>query len=118
MKRKLYTECLVLCCVLSLAAASSAFAIQSGEEENINALSTSNHYKLKIHGKKLDYKYSGPFSGSNSVNYQGKAGSYAHGSILVPRAIRVTDGGSPVIIFQAGNEIIYYHNYFKIVMKN
>ncbi len=108
---------LVLCSVLLLAA-SSVFATQSGEGKNINLLSTSDHYKLKIHGKKLDFKCSDPYSGSNRKNYQGISSVYVQASILVPRVIRVTKGESPVIILQVGNDMIYYHNYFKIIMKN
>ncbi len=107
---------LILCCVLL--AVSSAFATQPGEEKDANLLSTSDQYKLKIHGKKLEFKCSDPYFGSNSEYYQGKSGVYVQGSILAPRVIRITKGESPVIIFQVGNEMIYYHNYFKIVMKN
>ena len=109
---------LVLCSVLLLAVASSAFATQPGEEEIANSLSTSDHYKLKIRGKKLDFKCPDPYSSSNRNNYQGISDVYAQDSILVPRVIRVTKGESPVIILQVGNDTIYYHNYFRIVIKN
>jgi hypothetical protein len=113
----LYVNGLLLCSVLLLAA-SSVFAIQPGEEEKINLLSRGDNFKLKIHGKKLDFKCSDPYSGSNRKNYQGISGVYVKDSILLPRVIRVTKGESPVIILQVGNDIIYYHNYFKITMKN
>ncbi len=118
MKRILYVNGLALCGVLLLTAASSVFAKQPGEEETANLLSTSDHYKLKIHSKKLDFKCPVPYTSSSRNNFQGISGTYAQDSILVPRAIRVTKGESPVIILQVGNDIIYYHNYFKIVIKN
>ncbi len=117
MKIRHYIDGLMLCGVLLLAT-SNAFGIESGEEKSTNTLSTSDQYKLKIHGKKLDFKCSYPYSGSNSENYQGKSGVYMQGSILAPRVIRITHGESPVIIFQVGNDLIYYHNYFKIVLRN
>ncbi len=59
MRKKLYTEGLALCCILL--ASSSIFTLQPGEVKNINVHSTSGNYKLKMHGKKLDYKCSGPY---------------------------------------------------------
>ena len=116
MKRKFYMDCLVLCSILLVS--SSAFVIQPGEENNTNMHSISDQYKLKIHGKKLDFKSTYPFSGANSENFQEKSGVYVQGAILAPRVIRITKGESPVIIFQVGNDMIYYHNYFKIILKN
>ncbi|MCP4270168.1 MAG: hypothetical protein GY777_32105 [Candidatus Brocadiaceae bacterium] len=118
MKRILHVKGLTLCGVLLLAAASSVLAKQPGEEEITNLLSTSDHYKLKIRSKKLDFKCSAPYSNSNRKNFQGISWAYVQDSILVPRVIRVTKGESPVIILQVGNDIIYYHNYFRIVIKN
>ncbi len=114
----LYVNRLALCSVLLLAATSSVFAIQPGEEETTNLLSTIDRSTLNIHSKKFDFKYSDPYSGSNRKDYQGTSGAYVQNSILVPRVIRLTKGESPVIILQVGNDIIYYHNYFKIVIKN
>ncbi len=114
----LYVNGLALCSVLLLAVANSVFAIQPGKEETTDLLSTSDHYTLKIHSKKLDFKCSDPYFSSNIKNFDGISGTYVQGSILAPRVIRVTKGESPVIILQVGNDIIYYHNYFKIVIKN
>ncbi len=115
MKNELFINGLVLCGVL-LIAASSAFAIQPGEEKGISLLSTSDHNKLRIQGKKLDFKCPEPFSDSEC--FKGRSGVYVQDSILAPRAIRITKGESPVIVLQVGNEMIYYHNYFKIVLGN
>ncbi len=116
MKRKLFMDGSILCCVLL--AASFVFATEPNKEKNTNTLSASDHYKLKIHGKKLEFKGSDSYSGSKNENCRGKSGVYVQDSILAPRVIRMTKGECPVIVFRVGNDIIYYHNYFKIVLRN
>lgn len=117
MKSKYYIHFLLLCS-MSLLTAGSVSAMQLDKGENTSEFSTSDHYNLNIDSIKLDFKCSDPYFGSNGGNYMEKSGFYFESSILVPRIIKTTKGESPVIIFQAGNDMIYYHNFFKIVLKN
>ncbi len=103
-------------CVLLVA--SSAFAIDQDEGQKTIVPSSSDHYKLEIHGKKLQFKCLDTYWCSSNRNYCGKSGDYVQGSILAPRVIRMTKGECPVIVLQAGNDIIYYHNYFKIILRD
>ncbi len=103
-------------CVLLVA--SSAFAIDPDEGQKTIVLSSSDNYKLEIHGKKLEFKYLDSYWCSSNRNYRGKSGTYVQDSILTPRVIRMTKGECPVIVLQAGKDIIYYHNYFKVVLRD
>ncbi len=108
---------LVLCSIMLLVV-NNAFAIKPGEDKNPNGFPSGAYYKMNIHGKNEGFKCPETYFGSNIENYQGKPYVCVQGSNLATSVIRVTKGESPVIIFQVGNDTIYYHNYFRIVMKN
>ncbi len=103
-------------CVLLVA--SSAFAMDPDEEQKTIVLSSSDHNRLEIHRKKLKFKCSGSYWGSSNRDYRGKSRICVQDSILAPRVIRMTKGECPVVVLQAGNDMIYYHNYFKIVLRD
>jgi hypothetical protein len=103
---------------MMLLVVSNAFAIKPGEDKNPNGFTSGAYYKMNIHGKIEGFKCPETYFGSNIENNQGNSGVCVQGYNLATRAIRVTKGGSPVIILQVGNDTIYYHNYFRIVMKN
>ena len=103
---------------LMLLVDNNAFAIKPGEDNIPNGFPSDAYYKMNIHGNNEGFKCPETYFGSNIANYQRRPYVYVQDSNLGTSVIRITKGESPVIIFQVGNDTIYYHNYFRIVMKN
>ena len=88
MKKRMIMGSLMLCCMILVTAIGSAFARKLGDEKE-NVFLASEHYNMKIHDKKTEYK---------NENLNGKSGDHLQGLIMTPMLIAKAIDENPVII--------------------
>ena len=77
---------LMLCCMILVTAIGYAFARKLGEEKQPNVFLASEHYNMKIHDKKTEYKHTGPYTGleHKNENLNGKSGDHLQAIFMAP----------------------------------
>ena len=91
---------LMLCCMILVTAIGSAFARKLGEEKNPNVFLASEHYNMKLHDKKTEYKHTESNTGLEYKNesLNGKSGGHLQGLIMTPILIVQAIEENPVIV--------------------
>lgn len=91
---------LMLCCMVLVAAVGSPFARKLGEEKPPNVFLASEHYSMKIHDKKTEYKHTESYTGLEykNENLNGKSGDHLQGLIMAPIFIVKAIKENPVIV--------------------
>ena len=100
MKKKLIMSSLILCCMILVTSIGSAFARKFGEGKNQNVILASEHYNVKIHDKKTEFKHTEPDSGLDykNENLDGKSGDHMQALIMAPILIVKAIEENPVIV--------------------
>ncbi len=91
---------LMLCCMILVTAIGYAIARKLGEEKTPNVFLACEHYNLKIHDKKTEFKHTGSYTGLEykNKNLNGKSGDHLQGLIIAPFVIMKAIGENPVIV--------------------
>ncbi len=100
MKKRMIMGSLILCCMILVTAMGPAFARKVGEEKNPNVFLACEHYNLKIHDKKTEYKHTEPNTGLEykNENLNRKSGGHLQGLMMAPILIAKAIDENPVIV--------------------
>ena len=100
MKKRLIMGSLMICCMALVTAVGPAFARKLGEEKKPNVFLASEHYNMKIHDKKTEYKHTEPYTGLDykNENLNVKSGDHFQGLIMAPILIVKAIDENPVIL--------------------
>ena len=99
MKKKLIMGSLIIYCMALVTAVGFTFARKLGEEKTPNVFLASEHYNMKIHDKKTEFKHTGPYTGLDykNENINGKSGDHLQGIIMAPISIVKAIKENPMI---------------------
>lgn len=99
MKKRLIMGSLMICCMILVTAIGYAIARKLGEEKNQNVFLASEHYNMKIHDKKTEFKHTGSYTGLEykNENLNGKSGDHLQGLIMAPTFIVKAINENPMI---------------------
>jgi hypothetical protein len=100
MKKRLIMGSLMICCMALVTAVGFAFTRKRGEEKPPNVFSVSEHYNMKIHDKKTEYKHTEPYTDllCKNEDLNGKPGDHLQALIMAQVFIVKAIVENPVII--------------------
>ena len=99
MKKRMIMGSLMLCCMILVTAIGSAFSRKLGDEKE-NVFLASEHYNMKIHDKKTEFKHTKPYTGLDykNENLNGKSSDHLQALIMAPILIVKAIEENPVIV--------------------